>query len=153
MVCDSHAPVDDGAYDAAVNDRLGRGEPPIGTASTGWTVGVLVGLAAWVGVTLFSIRWATPQDDSVVTRTAAIAGAVFFTVVYAISIWKIRSFQRSARVDLYERLAIVPVSAQVIRASMRGVAQLSLIYIAFGAVVTALGLTAVTSVAMARAHC
>lgn len=116
---------------------------PAGTAPTGWTIGVLLGLGAVLGATLFSTRWATPQDETIVIRTAVGSLAIFFTVVYGISMWKIRSSQRTTRVDLYERLAITPVSRSAVRASMRGVSMLSMLYIAFAAVVTALGLAAI----------
>lgn len=118
-------------------------QQPAGTASRGWTIGVLLGLGAVLGATLFSTRWATPQDETIVTRTAVGSLAVFFTAIYGISIWRIRSTQRTTRVDLYERLAITPVSVSAVRASMRGVSVLSMLYIAFAAIVTALGLAAV----------
>ena len=115
-------------------------------ASRWWLVGCLTGIALWIGVTVFvASRYTEPGSSRPATLTFAIGGAVFFGVLFAVAAVQMRRAQLRARTDLYQRLALMPVSAATIRRAARGASRIGYVYLAFGAVVTALGLAAIAA--------
>lgn len=113
-------------------------------ASRWWLVGCLTGIALWIGITVFvAARHTEPGDSRPATLTFAICGAVFFGVLFTVAGIQMRGAQLGARTDLYQRLALTPVTPKTIRHAARGASRVGYVYLAFGAVVTALGLVAI----------
>lgn len=113
-----------------------------GRASTAWTVFCLLGIAAWIGVTV-AVTAQNPDDGKAVTRAFALAGGAFFAVVYAVAAVQMRRSQRQVRAELYHRLALTPVDEAIIRRSARGTSTVGYVYLGFAALVTVLGLVAI----------
>lgn len=129
---------------AVPSDSSSR-QPATPRAPKGWTALTLGGIGAWIGVTLIAATRVEPGDDQLVTNTFAIAGAVFFTLVFGFGFIQLRRSSSRVRTDLYERLAVRPVSREALRASVRGSNRIAAVYLSFGAVVTALGLLAIAA--------
>lgn len=109
-----------------------------------WLVGCLGGIALWIGITLFvGVRYGSPSNSRPGTVAFAICGAVFFGIVFAVAGVQMRRMQTRARSDLYDRLALTPVSTSTIRRATRGVHTIGYVYLGFGVLVTGLGLAAI----------
>ena len=70
---------------------------------------------------------------------------MFFGLLFAYSIVTPRRAQLRPRHDLFERLALTPVTPDVLRASTRGLFRISYVYFGLGIIVTGLGLAAVAA--------
>lgn len=115
-------------------------------ASRWWLAGCLAGIALWIGVTVFvAARYTEPGKSRPATLAFAIGGAVFFGVLFAVAGVQMRRSQLRARTDLYQRLALTPVSTATIRRAARGTSRIGYTYLGFGAVVTGLGLAAIAA--------
>ncbi len=109
-----------------------------------WPALCLMAIGTWVGVTLAG-AYVWPGGE-VGGRYAFVAfGAVFFAALFGYAAWFTRRTQRSAQHDLYERLALEPVSARVLRESTSQMYGIGYVYFAAGALVSALGLGAVAA--------
>lgn len=115
-------------------------------ASKWWFAGCLVGIALWIGVTVaVAARYGGPGDSRPGNVAFAIGGAVFFGVVFTVAAVQMRRTQLRGRNDLYERLALTPVSPATIRRASRGAHRIGYGYLVFGALVTGLGLAAIAA--------
>lgn len=122
-------------------DAGGSGAP---TASRWWLVGCLLGIALWVGVTVIvGSRYGGPSNPRPGSIAFAVGGAVFFGVVFAVAAVGMRRSQYTSRSELYDRLAVAPVDPSTIRRATRGMYRIGYTYLAFGALVTGLGLAAI----------
>lgn len=104
----------------------------------------LIGIAAWVGITvLVAVVNDDPADGRPVLLAFAGGGAAFFAIVFGASLWQTRP-RRDPELDaLLGELSLEPGAAT---GSSRAIGQMSRIartYIVLGAVVTALGLAAI----------
>jgi hypothetical protein len=72
-----------------------------------------------------------------------VGGAVFFSLMFGAAAWQMRRTHRQSRASLFDRLAGRPVVPGEVERATRPVPPIGDVYIAFGATVTALGLTAV----------
>ena len=121
-------------------------EPAPHLASRWWIAGCLVGIAVWIGVTVFvASRYGGPGDSRPATLAFTICGAAFFAAVFAVAGVRMRQSQLRARTDLYDRLALTPVSEATIRQATRGAFTIGYVYLAFGVLVTAFGLAAIAA--------
>ncbi len=109
-----------------------------------WPALCLAAIAVWAGATLAGAYvWPGGEEGG---RYAFVAfGAVFFASLFGYAAWFTRRTQRTARHDLYERLALEPVSARVLRESTNQMYGIGYVYFAAGAIVSALGLGAVAA--------
>jgi NADH:ubiquinone oxidoreductase subunit 6 (subunit J) len=113
-------------------------------ASRWWAVGCLLGIGLWIGITAFvAARHTEPGDARAATLAFVVCGAVFFGVVFGVAGVQMRRMQMRARIDLYDRLALTPVSPATVRRAARGASQVGYVYLTFGVLVTALGLAAI----------
>jgi len=109
-----------------------------------WKVFCLTGIALWIGVTvLAAVLNDDPSDPRPVTLTFAAGGAIFFGLIFGISLWNTRTKKFPDLELLYAELSIEPElggnrAAQL--GTMRFVARC---YLVLGMLVTALGLAAI----------
>ena len=108
-------------------------------SSRGWAAWTFGGIAAWVGVTvLATLLNDDPSDSAPVTRTFAIAGGVFFAITFGAGAIQMRRRSGARTTELYQRLALRPLSDEEVRSATRGMASIAWTYLVFGAAVTAL---------------
>jgi hypothetical protein len=107
-----------------------------------WPVVCLTAIAGWVAITMLG-AYVWPGAEAGGRYAFAIYGAVFFGWLFGYAAWTTRRMQLRAHSELYERLALTPVSAEILRASSRGIYGIGYVYFASGMIVTALGLGAV----------
>jgi hypothetical protein len=79
-------------------------------------VACLTAIAAWVAITMIG-AYVWPGGEAGGRYAFVIYGAVFFAWLFGYAAWTTRRLQLRARSDLYERLALTPVSADALRAS------------------------------------
>lgn len=115
-----------------------------GAGSRGWTAFAVLGLAGWIGVVIaVGVTHGSSNDGTAVTTAFVSGGAVFFSLMFGGAIVHMRRLQRRSRHQLYERLAVTPMEPGSLRRATRPMYRIGYVYVAFGAVVTALGLAAV----------
>jgi hypothetical protein len=107
-----------------------------------WPVVCLTAIAAWVVVTMIG-AYVWPGGEAGGRYAFVIYGAVFFGWLFGYAALTTRRLQLRARSELYDRLALEPVSAEALRASTEGMYSIGYVYFAAGVIVTALGLGAV----------
>ena len=112
--------------------------------SARWTVGTLIGLAAWIGVMVAAAMLnGNPSDPMPVVLTFIIGAAVFFGAVFGIALWQTRRRPSPGLDALLASLTLdgrVPSTSSVATVGGRRTVRA---YLVFGIVVTALGLAAV----------
>jgi hypothetical protein len=109
-----------------------------------WSAVCLTAIAAWVAVTMIG-AYVWPGGEAGGRYAFVIYGAVFFGWLFGYAAWTTRRLQLRTRSDLYERLALMPVSDETLRASTRGMYSIGYVYFAAGMIATALGLGAVAA--------
>ncbi len=114
-----------------------------------WKIFCLTGIALWVGLTvLAAVLNDDPSDPRPVTLTFAAGGAIFFGLIFGISLWNTRTKKFPDLELLYSELSIEPElggnrAAQL--GTMRFVARC---YLVLGMLVTALGLAGIVQEAL-----
>lgn len=109
-----------------------------------WLAWSLVGIAAWIGVTVYvAATLEDPSDPAPVMRSFAIGGAAFFGITFGAAALQMRRRQTLAGADLYRRLALREVSDRDLRRSARGLVGIGYVYLLFAAVTTGLMLLAI----------
>lgn len=115
-----------------------------GVGSRAWTALVVVGLGGWIGaVVAVGAARDTPTDGSPSRTAFVVGGAIFFSLVFGAAAWQMRRTHRQSRSALFDRLAVLPVAPGEVERATRPMYTIGYVYVAFGAIVTALGLTAV----------
>lgn len=110
--------------------------------SARWGIFTVVGIAAWLASTVFvAATNPDPSDATPILRTFAIAGGVFFGLVFAGGAWEVWHTQTDASERLYRRLAVRAVPRRAIRAAVRRTRSMRHTYLIFAAVTTGLLLT------------
>jgi len=113
-------------------------------SSRGWAVFTVVGLALWIGATVFvSTRTDPGSESKLPLRTFAVGGALFFGTMFLAAGIGMRRSQLRGTSELYERLAIRPVSAATVRRALRGAYSIGYVYLAFGVLTTFIMLAAI----------
>ena len=112
--------------------------------SARWTIGTLIGLAAWIGamvaVAMLNPR---PSDPTPIVLTFVIGAAAFFGAVFGIALWQT---QRRPSPELDALLASLTLEGHVpptAGAAIVGGRRTVRAYLVLGIIVTALGLAAV----------
>lgn len=112
--------------------------------SKAWTAFVVVGLAGWIGATVAVAARQDPGQADDAARTAfVIGGAVFFGVMFGAAALQMRRIQRRTTSGLYERLALRPLAPGTLSRATNGLFSIGYVYVAFGVVVTTIGLIAI----------
>ena len=109
-----------------------------------WTPLCLLAIAGWAA-TIFAGTYVWPGGESGGRYAAVAYGAAFFGLLFAYGIVRTRRAQLRPRHELFERLALTPVTPDVLRASTRGLFRIGYVYFTLGVIVTALGLGAVAA--------
>ncbi|HWL43828.1 MAG TPA: hypothetical protein VNQ73_12855 [Ilumatobacter sp.] len=109
-----------------------------------WTPVCLLAIAGWVGAA-FTGAYVWPGGDTGSRHAVVLYGALFFGLIFGYSIWNIRRTQLSERSELFDRLALTPVSPAALRASTRGLYRIGYVYLTLGIIVTGLGLGAIAA--------
>jgi hypothetical protein len=105
---------------------------------------VLGGLAVWIGLTvLVAVVNDDPSDGTPVLVTFAAGGAIFFGAVFGAALWETRPRTDLELDRVYAELAIGPAPSPSASRVLGGMRVAARVYIALGAVVTALGLLAI----------
>ena len=114
------------------------------SSSARWTIGTLVGLAAWIGAMVAAAMLnPSPSDPMPVVLTFIIGAGLFFGAVFGIALWQTR---RRPSPGLDELLASLTLEGQVpptASAAFVGGRRTVRLYLVLGIVVTALGLAAI----------
>lgn len=122
---------------------MANDHPQVG-GSAAWRVLPIAGLIVWIGAVIaVGARSATPQDGEAVTTAFVLGGSIYFSLLFAGAALSMRRAQRRARHDLFDRLVVLPVEPGELRRATRPLYTIGYVYVAFGAIVTACGLTAV----------
>lgn len=113
-------------------------------SSRGWAVFTVVGLALWIGATVFvSTRTDPVSQSKLPLRVFAVGGALFFGTMFLAAGISMRRSQLRGTSELYEQLAITPVSAKTVRRALRGAYSIGYVYLAFGVLTTFIMLAAI----------
>lgn len=116
--------------------------PTSRAGAAGWTVFTLLGLAGWLGVTVYvAATNENPSDATPILRTFAVAGAVFFAVVFIGGALGVRRAGSRISESLYRRLAVTEVPPGAVRAAVRRTRRFGHGYLLFTGLATALMLT------------
>ncbi len=122
-------------------DTMGEGTPGLMT-SKWWPAICITAIVVWAAATLVAARvW--PDDPDAPRYAFVVCGAVFFGFIFGYSFWAIRRSRVRAQSDLYERLALTPVTRGTVRRGARGMYRLIHVYLWFGVIVSGIGLGAV----------
>lgn len=115
-----------------------------GSATRGWAVFSLAGIALWIGITvLVAVLNDDPSDGRPVALAFAGGGAAFFGAMFGIA-WRQTRPRSDPRLDgLIAELSLDPVATPGGARAIGGMRRTARAYIALGAVVTALGLAAI----------
>jgi hypothetical protein len=106
-----------------------------------WTALTLLGLVAWIAVTVVAgVIADDPSDPRPTLLTFAAGGALFFGAIFATAWWQTRPTSDPALEALLAELALEPSTGGV--AAIGAMRRVARAYIALGALVTALGLAA-----------
>lgn len=109
-----------------------------------WPTACLAAIAGWVAITLIG-AYVWPGGEPGGRYAFAVYGAVFFGSLFGYALWTTRRMQIRARSELYERLALMPVPPDTLRASTEGMYRIGYVYFAAGMIVTGLGLAAIVA--------
>jgi hypothetical protein len=114
------------------------------STGTRWAIFTLVGIAAWIGATVYvAATNPDPSDAEPILRTFAFGGAAFFGVVLLAAAWEVRRSQFGTNLRLYQRLALQPVSRKVVRRLTRRTTRTTYVYLVFTGATTGLLLAAI----------
>jgi hypothetical protein len=110
----------------------------------GWTALSLLGIALWIGVTvLVTVLNDDPSDGTPTLVAFAAGGAVFFGAVFGYGLWRTRP-RSDPELDLImDELAIEPRTSGGTAVEIDAMRRVARVYLALGAVITALGLLAI----------
>jgi hypothetical protein len=109
-----------------------------------WTTFSLLGIAAWVGATVYvAATSADPSDAGPILRTFALGGGVFIGLALIAGGWELRRSQTRASVRLYHRLALQAVSQGAIRTARRQTQDIGYVHLIFVGVTSALLFTGI----------
>jgi hypothetical protein len=123
-----------------------RSHAPAGSGARWWTACSVIGIALWIGATVWRATQLEPGDDPTpILRTFAIGGGVFFGLMFGAAALQVVVTRRRSTSALYHRLALEPVAPDALRHATRGTARLAFVYFGFGAVVTGLTLVGIGS--------
>jgi hypothetical protein len=112
--------------------------------ATGWTIFTLLGVAGWLGVTVYvAATNDNPSDATPILRTFAVAGGAFFGVVLVAAAVQLRGSTSRVSEQLYRRLAVFAVSPQTVRAARRQGLRTGHTYLAFAGLTTGLLMTVI----------
>jgi hypothetical protein len=114
------------------------------SASRRWTAACLLGIAAWIGVTVLAGVLADDPTDPKPTLIAfAAGGTAFFGAIFGYSLWRVRRRPEPELDALLRELSLEPGGSADIAASIGAPRRLVQAYLVGGTVVTALGLAAI----------
>jgi hypothetical protein len=114
------------------------------STSARWTVFTLLGIAAWLGATIYvAATNDDPSDAAPILRTFALGGAVFFGLILLAAGLEVRRTGLSRAERLYHRLALRPVPGRVILAAARRGQGMAYLVLVFVGATTALLFTAI----------
>jgi hypothetical protein len=123
-----------------------RGSPNPGR---GWTAACLLGIALWIGITVLVTVLNDNASDGTPTLLAFVAGgAVFFGAIFGYGLWRTRPRSDPELDLLLGELAIEPRTAQGTAAEIGTMRRVARVYLALGALITALGRARDASVAV-----
>lgn len=88
-----------------------------------------------------AVTMATPSDPSPVIASFVGGGAIYFSLLFASIAVSMRRAQRRTRNGLFDRLVVVPPEPGELERATRPMFTIGYVYVAFGAIVTAGGLT------------
>ncbi len=110
----------------------------------GWTALSLLGIALWIGVTvLVTVVNDDPSDGTPTLVAFAAGGAVFFGAIFGYGLWRTRPRSDPELDLLMDELAIEPRTSGGTAVEIDAMRRVARVYLALGAVITALGLLAV----------
>jgi hypothetical protein len=119
-------------------------EDEIRRASLGWTIGSLLGIVVWIGVTVYvAATNDDPSDPEPILRAFALGGAAFFASIFGAAAVQMRRRQAHVSDALYRRLAGPDVAPEALRAARKATRGIGPVYLVFGATTTALMLLAI----------
>lgn len=114
------------------------------SASARWTIGTLVGLAAWIGAMIAAAMLnPTPSDPMPIVVTFVVGAAVFFGAVFGIALWQTRRRPSPGLDELLASLTLEGHAPPTAAAAFVGGRRTVRWYLVLGIVVTALGLAAI----------
>ena len=114
------------------------------SASRRWTAACLLGIAAWIGVTVLAGALADDPTDPKPTLIAfAAGGTAFFGAIFGYSLWRTRRRPEPELDALLGELSLEPGGSAGIAASIGASRRLVQAYLVGGIVVTALGLATI----------
>ncbi len=114
------------------------------SASRAWAVLCLLGIAIWIGVTVaVAVVNDDPSDGGPVLLAFAGGGAAFFGAVFAVAWWQTRPRSDPELDALLAELAVEPATVSDGARAIGAMRRMARLYIALGALVTALGLLAI----------
>jgi hypothetical protein len=114
------------------------------SASRGWAVFCLVGIAAWVGATVLAgLINDDPSDGRPVVLTFAAGAALFFGAVFGVAWWQTRPRTDPELDALLAELAFDPGGTPGQASAIGAMRRAARAYIVLGFVVTLLGLAAI----------
>jgi hypothetical protein len=124
--------------------RANRFASMAGSGSRRWAAFCLIGIAAWVGVTvLVAVLNDDPSDGRPVVLAFAGGAAVFFGIVFGVGLWQTRPRADPELDALLGELALEPDAAAGRTAAIGAMRVVARAYLVLGALVTALGLAAI----------
>ena len=110
----------------------------------GWTALSLLGIALWIGVTVLVTVVNDDASDGTPTLVAfAAGGAVFFGAIFGYGLWRTRPRSDPELELLMDELAIEPRTSGGTAVEIDAMRRMARVYLALGAVITALGFLAV----------
>ena len=110
----------------------------------GWTALSLLGIALWIGVTvLVTVVNDDPSDGTPTLVAFAAGGAVFFGAIFGYGLWRTRPRSDPELDLLMDELAIEPRTSGGTAVEIDAMRRVARVYLALGAVITALGFFAV----------
>ena len=109
-----------------------------------WKIFCLTGIAVWIAVTVLAgVLNDDPSDARPVTLTFAAGGAIFFGLIFGISLWNTRPKKFPDLELLYAELSIEPELGGRRAARLGTMRLVARCYLLLGMLVTALGLAAI----------
>lgn len=112
-------------------------------SSRWWRVYSLIGIALWIGATVYAGTQAEgPDGHRPILLTFAGGGALFFGIIFAVSWWQMKPRSLPELDAVLAELALTPLGGSASTAAITG-SRIGRLYVALGAITTGLGMAAI----------